>query len=276
MAYDRFSLSGRVAVVTGSGSGLGRATACLFAERGADVVLAGRRREPLEGAAGDVRAIGRRALVVPTDVTVPEQCQRLVSTSLEEFGRLDILVNNAGLGYSKPLEAWTATDWRDLLDVNLAGVWFLSMAAAKEMSAAGGGSIVNVSTAGSASAVPMEAPYIASKAAVDSVTRSMAAAWTPLRVRVNAVAPGAMPTELHALEARKRGLGGRRGSRHRQRHESRRGPGRDRPRGAFLRFGCVELLFGPDPGGQRRPDRLGQSAAARRYLRQSGPPRQTE
>ena len=206
MAYDRFSLSGRVAVVTGSGSGLGRATACLFAERGADVVLAGRRREPLEGAAGDVRAIGRRALVVPTDVTVPEQCQRLVSTSLQEFGRLDILVNNAGLGYSKPLEAWTATDWRDLLDVNLAGVWFLSMAAAKEMSAAGGGSIVNVSTAGSASAVPMEAPYIASKAAVDSVTRSMAAAWTPLRVRVNAVAPGAMPTELHALEARKRGL----------------------------------------------------------------------
>jgi NAD(P)-dependent dehydrogenase (short-subunit alcohol dehydrogenase family) len=206
VANDRFSVSGRVAVVTGSGSGLGQATARLFAERGADVVLAGRRPEPLGETAEDIAAIGRRALVVPTDVTDPEQCRSLVAAALTEFGRLDILVNNAGLGYSKPLDAWTATDWRDLLDVNLAGVWFLSMSAAQEMSTAGGGSIVNVSTAGSASAVPMEAPYIASKAAVDSITRSMAAAWTPLGVRVNAVAPAGISTVLHALEARKRGL----------------------------------------------------------------------
>ena len=128
-ADNRFDLSGRVALISGGGTGIGRACALVLAQHGADVVLAGRRPEPLLATADDVRSLGRRALDVPTDVTDPEQCRQLVAAAISEFGRLDILVNSAGGGPTKPIMKWADGEWEQLVQLNLGSVWFLSRAA---------------------------------------------------------------------------------------------------------------------------------------------------
>ncbi|WP_436791942.1 SDR family NAD(P)-dependent oxidoreductase [Yinghuangia sp. YIM S10712] len=189
---NRFDLTGRVAVITGGGTGIGRGAALVLAESGADVVLAGRRPEPLESTVKEIQALGRRALAVPTDVTSPEQCQELVGTTLRELGRLDILVNNAGGAETKSIAKWTEEEWHQVVDLNLGSVWFLSRAAAGPMLAQGKGAIVNISSGASLLSMPQAAPYAASKAAVNSLTGSMAAAWTAKGIRVNAIAVGAV------------------------------------------------------------------------------------
>src|SRR4051812_29379297 len=141
---SRFSLDGRVAVVTGGGTGIGRGSALVLAEHGADVVLAARRTEPLESTADEIRALGRRATTVPTDVTDPAACQHLVDTTLDDLGRLDILVNNAGGAETKPVSKWTEDEWQQVLALNLGSVWHLSRAAARPMLAQGKGAIVNI------------------------------------------------------------------------------------------------------------------------------------
>jgi len=206
MADDHFSLDGRVAVVTGSGTGIGRATARVLAAHGADVVLAARRVELLERTAGEVEALGRRALVVPTDVTAADQCDALVATTVATLGRIDVLVNNAGGAVNKPPEEWTVQEWHQVLDLNLASVWFCSRPAAQHMIGQGGGSIVNISSGASFLALPNVAPYGAAKAGMNSLTRSLAAAWTPEGVRVNAVACGAVRTEGYGASTRHQDL----------------------------------------------------------------------
>ncbi len=200
---SRFSLDGRVAVVTGAGTGIGRGCALVLAEHGADIVLAGRRPAPLEGTAREIEALGRGVLVVPTDVSDMRQCEQLVDQTVCGMGRLDILVNNAGGGSTKPIDEWTPEEWHGLLDLNMGSVWFLSRYAAKPMLAQGKGAIVNISSGSSFSGFASAAPYAASKAAVNNLTLSMAAAWTPQQVRVNAVAAGAIRTEM-LFEATKR------------------------------------------------------------------------
>ena len=116
---EMFSLAGRVAIVTGSGTGIGRATAQVLAEHGADVVLAARRVELLEQTAASIRDVGRRALVVPTDVTDSDACERLVAATLEEYGHVDVLVNNAGGAINKAPEDWTVAEWHQVIDLNL-------------------------------------------------------------------------------------------------------------------------------------------------------------
>ena len=130
---SRFSLDGRVAVITGGGTGIGRGAALVLAEHGADVVLAGRRPDPLESTAKEVLALGRRALAVPTDVTSMQACQQLIDTTLEEFGRVDILVNNAGGAQTKPIKRWSEDEFDDVLALNLGSVWHLSRAASVPM-----------------------------------------------------------------------------------------------------------------------------------------------
>ena len=195
MADEMFSLEGRVAIVTGSGTGIGRATATVLAQHGADIVVAGRRAELIERTAESIRGLGRRALAVPTDVTDAEACARLVQATMDEYGHVDVLVNNAGGSINKAPEEWTLSEWHQIIDTNLASVWFMSRLVAAPMLAQGHGAIVNISSGASFLALPMVAPYGAAKAGINSLTRSLAAAWTAGGVRVNAVACGAIKTE---------------------------------------------------------------------------------
>jgi NAD(P)-dependent dehydrogenase (short-subunit alcohol dehydrogenase family) len=195
MRGDVFALDGRAAVVTGAGTGIGRATSRVLADYGADLVLAGRRGELLEETASDVRERGRRALVVPTDITDDDACGALVEAAVEEFGHVDVLVNNAGGSVNKPPVDWTTAEWHRIVDQNLSGAWFMSLHAGRHMLDRGQGSIVNISSGASFLALPNVAPYGAAKAGLNSITRSLAAAWTPQGVRVNAIACGAVKTE---------------------------------------------------------------------------------
>jgi len=181
-----------VAIITGGGTGIGRGAALVLAEHGADVVLAGRRPEPLESTAEEVRALGRRAVAAPCDVTSAEACRQLVDTALAQLGRVDILVNNAGGAETKSLSKWTEDEWLQVLALNLGSVWHLSRAAAKPMLTQGKGAIVNISSGASLLAMPQAAPYAAAKAGVNNLTGSMASAWTGRGVRVNAIAVGAV------------------------------------------------------------------------------------
>jgi NAD(P)-dependent dehydrogenase (short-subunit alcohol dehydrogenase family) len=203
---SRFSLEGRVAVVTGGGTGIGRGCALVLAEHGADVVLAGRRPGPLEKTSAEIEALGRRALAVPTDVTDVTHCERLVEHTVADMGRLDILVNNAGGASTKPIADWAPEEWHHVIDLNIGSVWFLSRFAVKPMLEQGKGAIVNISSGSAFFGFPMGAPYGAAKAAVNNLTMSMAAAWTPRGVRVNAVASGAVRTEMLIEDSKRYGL----------------------------------------------------------------------
>jgi NAD(P)-dependent dehydrogenase (short-subunit alcohol dehydrogenase family) len=203
---DRFSLDGRVAIITGGGTGIGRGAALVLAEHGADVVLAARRPEPLESTAKEIEALGRRGLAVPTDVTSPEQCQQLVDITLAEMGRVDVLVNNAGGAETKSIMKWTEEEWHQVVALNLGSVWFLSRAAAKPMLDQGRGAIVNISSGASLVAMPQAAPYAAAKAGINNLTGSMAAAWTRKGVRVNTIAVGAVRAATLLDDAERYGL----------------------------------------------------------------------
>jgi len=203
---DRFDLTGKVAIITGGGTGIGRGTALVLAEHGADVVLAGRRPEPLESTADEIWALGRNALPVSTDVTDPDGCRSLVDATLAELGRVDILVNNAGGAETKSIAKWSDDEWLHVLALNLGSVWHLSRAASKPMIERGKGAIVNISSGASHIAMPQAAPYGAAKAAVNNLTGAMASAWTSKGVRVNAIAVGAVRAASLLDDAERYGL----------------------------------------------------------------------
>jgi len=193
---DRFSLDGRVAIVTGASAGLGVTFAKVLAEAGADLVLAARRVEPMAGTRDHVEAIGRRAVVVQADVGDPADCKRVVAEAMSQFGRLDVLVNNAGTGRVVPALKEEPADFRRVIDINLSGCHWMACAAADVMQP--GSSIVNVSSilAFTSAGIP-QAAYAASKAGLMGLTRDLATQWTPrLGIRVNALAPGFFRTEM--------------------------------------------------------------------------------
>jgi NAD(P)-dependent dehydrogenase (short-subunit alcohol dehydrogenase family) len=198
---DRFDLTGRTAVVTGSTRGLGRAFARALAEAGANIVIVGRNEAAAAEVEQELGTLGVGTLVVPTDLTVRADIERLLAASAARFGRVDVLVNNAGACIHKPALEVTDEEWRDVMGVNLDGLWIASQVFGRHMIDAGGGVIVNI---GSMSASIVNRPqwqpaYNASKAAVHHLTRSLAAEWAPHGVRVNALAPGYMHTDMTPL-----------------------------------------------------------------------------
>ena len=195
-AAQLFDLSGRVAVVTGGSRGLGRQMVLAFAAHGADVVIASRKLANCEAVAEEVRALGRRALAIGYHAASWSDADMLADTAYREFGRVDVLVNNAGMS---PLYPSLADVTEELIDkvigVNLKGPFRLSANIGTRMVAAGGGSIINVSSVASHRPSPDEAPYAAAKAGINSLTRGLAAAFGPT-VRVNCIVPGPFLTDI--------------------------------------------------------------------------------
>ena len=190
---DAFRLDGKVAVVTGAGKGIGRGIALCLAEAGADLVLGARTRSDLEEVAAAVQGRGRRAVVVPVDVTIGEQLDLLVAAA-KELGGLDVWVNNAGgLPDATPryLTRTPEDRWDAQLELNLKAVWSGAVKAAAAMQR---GSIINISSRAATGPQLKNGPYGASKAAVNSLTQTLAVELAP-NIRVNAVAPGPIPTE---------------------------------------------------------------------------------
>ena len=194
MVLERFELKGKVAIVTGAGRGLGRHMALALAKAGADVACAARTEEQIEETASHIRAAGRRALAVPTDVRKSAQVDRLVERCLAEFGRLDIMFNNAGIGdalsQGKELRDVSDEVWHDTIDVNLSSAFYGARAAARPMIEQGGGVIVNVASGTGLRGNPSNFAYGAAKAGVLALTKSLALMLVDHNIRVNCIIPG--------------------------------------------------------------------------------------
>lgn len=190
-------LSGRVAIVTGGGSGIGKVTALLLAEAGADLVIASRKQERLDTAAAEIVAeTGRRCIGISTDVRDPDAAKALIDAALAEYGRLDILINNAGRGTHAPLRTMTAQAWNNDVALNLNAAFYCSQAAYPHLRARGNGAIVNISSLAGVNGTMGVGAYAAAKAGLQQFTRVAAAEFGPRGVRVNCVAPGMIATEL--------------------------------------------------------------------------------
>lgn len=195
---DSFSLQGKVSVVTGAARGIGRALALALAEAGSDVAVVVRRPDAVADLLPEIEKLGVRAAAVAADVTDAAQVDSAVAELYDTFGTVDVLVNNAGTCIHRPALEVTPEEWNSVLDVNVTGVWHCAQSFGRRMVEQGHGNIINI---GSISALIVNRPqwqpgYNASKAAVHQLTKSLAAEWAPYGVRVNALAPGYVKTEM--------------------------------------------------------------------------------
>jgi NAD(P)-dependent dehydrogenase (short-subunit alcohol dehydrogenase family) len=190
---ERLSLTGKVAVVTGGGSGLGRAMSLALARAGADVVVAGRRLQPLQETAAAMRQLGRRSHAVSTDITVSAQVTRLMQEALTVMGQVDILINNAGIVRGQELKPiWEMTDeeWHRGIDTNLSGAFYGVRAIARHMAERRSGKIINVASGFAYRGRRNEYMYTSAKAAVVNLTRSLALSLADYNIQVNCIVPG--------------------------------------------------------------------------------------
>lgn len=197
---ELFSLKGKVAIVTGGGRGLGEQIAIGFAEAGANVVVCSRRVEACEEVSGKLKEIGVDSLALKCDITNPEDVKNVVEQTVDKFGRIDILVNNSGASWGAPAEEMPLEAWQKVLNVNVTGTFLMSQAAGRVMLEQRSGKIINIaSVAGLKGSNPkvMDAiGYNASKGAVITFTKDLAAKWGPRGIYVNAIAPGFFPTKM--------------------------------------------------------------------------------
>ena len=189
-------LAGKSAIITGGGRGIGRATALMFAREGADVLVPDLDLAASQETANEIRALGRKAVPLQVDVTQAADIQRMIETALREFGKIDILVNNAGITLVREPLTLTETDWDRTLDLNAKAVFFCAQAVAREMVKRKTGVILNAASISGRVGKPMLIPYCASKFAVIAITQSLAMALAKDGVRVNAVAPGIVDTDM--------------------------------------------------------------------------------
>jgi len=193
---DLFDLSGKVALVTGGSRGLGYRMVMAFAEAGADVIVASRKREACEKVAEEARALGRRALALACHVGKWDDIERLVEDSYKAFGRIDILVNNAGMSPLAPSSRETSEDLFDkVVSVNFKGPFRLAALVGARMAEGAGGSIINVSSTGALDPQPSFAPYAGAKAALNAISVAFAREFAP-KVRVNVISPGPFLTDV--------------------------------------------------------------------------------
>jgi NAD(P)-dependent dehydrogenase (short-subunit alcohol dehydrogenase family) len=187
-----FDLTGKKALVTGGGRGLGRAIAVGLAQHGADVAVTSRTVAELDETADAIRSIGRECLVVPGDASKKAEIDSVVDTMASKWGRVDILINNAGVDAAAPAIDYTEADWDFVLDVNLKAYFFFAQAAAKVMMRGGGGAIASNSSICGDVAVKNISAYNISKGGVNMMTKSLALEWAPHGIRVNAFSPAYM------------------------------------------------------------------------------------
>ncbi|WP_425404912.1 glucose 1-dehydrogenase [Hwanghaeella sp.] len=193
----RFSLTGKVALVTGASSGLGKRFAVTLADAGADVVLAARRTDRLEALAKEIEALGRTAHVVAMDVVDTASIEAAVNEAVEKAGKIDILVNNAGVAVTEPALEQSEENWDFVVDTNLKGAFFVAQAVAKKMAETGGGSIINIASILAERVLKQLVSYAAAKAGLVQATKAMALEWSRYGIRVNAIAPGYIITEIN-------------------------------------------------------------------------------
>ncbi len=201
-------LAGKVAVITGAGTGVGRSCLRIFAQEGAKVVGAGRTQATLDEALASALEGGGEGFVQTTDVSSEEDCSALIRAAVDRYGRVDIVVNNASVGYDyatedrpdamNSLAETPANHWETVIAINLNSVFYMSKPAIAEMRKTGGGAIVNVSSMGGEMGMPAAHAYTAAKAGVNNLTRSMAVSYGPENIRTNCVAPGGIDTKMVA------------------------------------------------------------------------------
>jgi NAD(P)-dependent dehydrogenase (short-subunit alcohol dehydrogenase family) len=197
VSTDLFSLEGRVVLVTGASRGIGRAIALGMARAGADVGLAARSEGDLEAVAKDIADSGRRSLVIPTDVRDRNQIEQMVERCVQELGGIDVLVNNAGgFNFMSSFADLRPEGWNKVLDLNLSSVFHASQVAARYMLDAGRGSIINMASAAGLQPLPLLSFYSVAKSGVITLTQAAAKELAGSNVRVNAIAPGFMATDL--------------------------------------------------------------------------------
>src|SRR6266516_4567504 len=198
MGLEVFSLEGKSALVTGASRGIGAAIVTAFAEVGADVALAARSTSDIEQLAGKIESLGRRAISITTDVTDPEDVRACVAKTLDGFGKIDTLVNNAGgTRFMAPLIDLRPDGWHKAIALNLDSVFMFCQEAGRHMVARGSGSVINMSSVAGVHGAPALSYYSAAKHAVVGLTKTLAMEWGDSGVRVNALCPGWVKTELN-------------------------------------------------------------------------------